>query len=185
MNYDAKNPTHIARLLEGQKQNGLVNIAVLEDPDAMFRMYERVNVRNKPTVYSEALNGTLEWNLLAQAYFSAENIQTIQDRLRQNIYRMSGNQIKLPNQNIDTLKIVMREFYLEYAVHCPKDVKKQVDHLNTLVLEHLTPKLYSEAVGYFQYLVSQSTLAMPMDRPLPSDRVYKQLDPHPFVEWRK
>jgi hypothetical protein len=53
-----------------------------------------------------------------------------------------------------------------------------------LVIEHLVPNLYSEAVGYFQYLVSQSTLAMPLDRPLPSDRVYKQLDPRPFVDWR-
>ena len=181
---DPNRSTEIARLIEGEKQNGLVDIAILEDPTAMFRMHERVNIRNKPTEYSEALNGTMEWNVLAQVYFSAENIQIIQNALRANVYKLSGGKINIPNQNLDNLKIIMREFYLEYAEHYPKDIKGQVERLNKLVIEHLVPNLYSEAVGYFQYLVSQSTLAMPLDRPMPSDRVYKQLDPSPFVDWR-
>lgn len=181
---DTNSETNIARLIEGEKQNGLVDIAILEDPTAMFRMHEQVNVRNKPTEYSEALNGTMEWNILAQVYFSAENIQIIQNALRANVYKLSGGKINIPNQNIDNLKIIMREFYLEYAEHYPKDIKGQVERLNKLIIEHLVPNLYSEAVGYFQYLVSQSTLTMPLDRPLPSDRVYKQLDPRPFVDWR-
>jgi hypothetical protein len=181
---DPNNPTQIARLIEGQKQNGLVDIVILEDPDAMFRMHERINIRNKPTEYNEALNGIMEWNVLAQVYFSAENIQIIQNALRANVYKLSGGKINIPNQNIDNLKIIMREYYLEYAEHYPKDIKKQVERLNGLVIEHLVPNLYSEAVGYFQYLVSQSTLTMPLDRPIPSDRVYKQLEPRPFVDLR-
>jgi len=179
------NPTNnIARLLEGQKQNGLVDIAILQDQDAMFRMHERVNVRNKPTEYSEALNGTMEWNVLAQVYFSAENMQIVQNALRANVYKMSDGKINIPNQNVDNLKIIMRGIYMEYAEHYPKDIKGQVERLNQLVLDYAVPKLYSEAVGYMQYLVLQSTLPQPIDRPLPNDRTYKSLEFRPFVELR-
>jgi len=181
---DANRPTNLARLIEGQKQNGLVDIAILEDPDAMFRMHERVNVRNKPTEYSEALNGTMEWNVLAQVYFSAENMQIVQNALRANVYKLSGDKINIPNQNVDNLKIIMRGIYMEYAEHYPKDIKGQVERLNKLVLDYTVPKVYSEAVGYFKYLVDQSTLPMPFDRPVQTDRTYKQLEFRPFVEMR-
>jgi hypothetical protein len=174
--------TNIARLLEGQKQNGLVDIAILQDQDAMFRMHERVNVRNKATEYSEALNGTLENNVLAQVYFSAENMQIIQNALRVNIYKLSDGKINIPNQNVDNLKIIMRGIYMEYAEHYPKDIKGQVQRLNQLVLDYAVPNLYSEAVGYMSYLVSQSTLPMPMDRPMQNDRTYKSLEFRRFVE---
>ena len=176
--------TNIARLLEGQKQNGLVDIAILQDPDAMFNMHERVNIRNKPTEYSEALNGTMEWNVLAQVYFSAENIQIVQNALRANVYKLSAGKINIPNQNIDNLKIIMRGIYMEYAEHYPKDIKGQVERLNKLVLDYAVPNVYSEAVGYMQYLVSQSTLPQPINRPLPNDRTYKPLEFRPFVDLR-
>ena len=181
---DKNHPTNIARLLEGQKQNGLVDIAILQDPDAMFRMHERVNIRNKPTEYSEALNGTMEWNVLAQVYFSAENMQIIQNALRANVYKLSGGKINIPNQNVDNMKIIMRGIYMEYAEHYPKDIKGQVERLNQLVLDYAVPQVYSEAVGYMNYLVSQSTLPQPLDRPLPNDRTYKSLEFRPFVEMR-
>ena len=177
-------PTNVARLLEGQKQNGLVDIAILQDPDAMFRMHERVNIRNKPTEYSEALNGTMEWNVLAQVYFSAENMQIIQNALRANVYKLSGGKINIPNQNVDNLKIIMRGIYMEYAEHYPKDIKGQVERLNKLVLDYAVPQVYSEAVSYFQYLIDSSVLPLPINRPLPNDRTYKQLEFRPFVEFR-
>jgi hypothetical protein len=182
---DPNRPTNIARLLDGQKQNGLVDIAILEDPNAMFRMHERVNIRNKPSEYSEALNGTMEWNVLAQVYFSAENMQIVQNGLRASVYKLSGGKINIPNQNVDNLKIIMRGIYMEYAEHYPKNIKGQVERLNKLVLDSVVPNLYSEAVGYQQYLIDQSTLPMPLDIPIQNDRTYKQLEFRPFVDMRQ
>jgi hypothetical protein len=179
---DLNKPTDIARLIEGQKQNGLVDIAILEDPEAMFRMHERVNVRNKPTEYREALNGTLEWNVLAQVYFSAANMQIIQNAMRASVYKLSGGKINIPNQSVDNLKIIMRGIYMEYAEHYPKNIKGQVERLNQLVLDYTVPNLYSEAVFYQHYLVSQSTLPTPFDLPVQTDRTYKQLEFRPFVD---
>lgn len=177
-------PTDVGRLLEGQKQNGLVDIAILEDPTAMFRMHERVSLRNKPSNYMDALNGNLEWNVLAQVFFSAENMQIIQNGLRASVFKHSGGKINIPNQNVDALKIIMRGIYMDYAEHYPTDIKGQVERLNKLVLDYTVPKVYSEAVGYFSYLISQSTLATPMDIPKATDRMYKQLEPRPFVDPR-
>lgn len=177
-------PSNIGRLIEGQKQNGLVDIAILEDPNAMFRMHERVSLRNKPTNYMDALNGNLEWNVLAQVFFSAENMQIIQNGLRAGVFKHSEGKINVPNQNVDALKIIMRGIYMDYAEHYPKDIKGQVERLNNLVLEYTIPRVYSEAVGYFNYLRDQSTLPMPLDKPLASDRVYKSLEPRPFVDVR-
>jgi len=177
--------TDTARLLEGQKQNGLVDIAILQDPDAMFKMHERVNIKNKATDYNDALNGTLEWNVLAQVYFSAENIQIIQNALRAEVYKRSEGKINVPNQNIDNLKIVMRGIYMEYAEHYPKNITAQVERLNKLVLDYAVPNVYSEAVAYFKYLIDQSTLAVPLELPIPSDRNYKSLEFRPFVDYRE
>lgn len=174
--------TTVGRLLEGQRQNGLVDIAILEDPNAMFKMHERINSRNKASQYNDALNGTLEWNVLAQVFFSAENMQIIQNAIRANVYRLSQQKINVPNQNVDALKIIMRGIYLEYAEHYPNDIKGQVEHLNQLVLDYAVPNVYSEAVSYQKYLNDQSYMAMPLDIPKASDRVYKQLGFRPFVE---
>jgi hypothetical protein len=179
---DSSIPTNIGRLIEGQKQNGLVDIAILEDSSAMFRMHERVSLRNKPTNYMDALNGNLEWNVLAQVFFSAENMQIIQNGLRAAVFKHSEGKINIPNQNVDALKIIMRGIYMDYAEHYPKDIKGQVERLNNLVLDYAVPRVYSEAVGYFKYIIQQSTLPTPMEIPRASDRVYKSLEPRPFVD---
>lgn len=174
--------TTVSRLLEGQKQNGLVDIAILEDPNAMFKMHERINSRNKASQYHDALNGTLEWNMLAEVFFSAENMQIIQNAIRANVYKLSQQKINIPNQSVDALKIIMRGIYMEYAEHYPTNIKGQVERLNKLVLDYAVPNVYSEAISYLKYLEDQSYLAVPMEIPKASDRVYKQLGFRPFVD---
>jgi hypothetical protein len=171
-------------ILNLDKYNGRVNILETPSPDAIFQMQERIAIKNSASPYGEALKGTWEDNVLAQVYFSAENIQIIQNGIRANVYQRSGGKINVPNQNIDNLKIVMRGVYIEYAEHYPKDIKGQVERLNKLVLDYAVPNVYSEAVAYFKYIVDQSTLAVPLELPLASDRNYKSLEFRPFVEYR-
>jgi hypothetical protein len=166
----------INRILDMDRYNGRVNIALPPDPDAKFRMFERAHIRNTATNYFDALTGNWEWNTLAHVYFSAENIQIIQNGIRAGVYNMSDNKIVVPNQNIDTLKVIMRSTYLQYAEHYPTDITGQVERLNNIVLEYAIPSVYNEAVGYMKYVIDQSTLAMPMDHPLNHDRQFKQLE---------
>lgn len=171
----------VNRILDMDKYNGRVNIASPQDPDIKFKMFERINSKNTTGSYYDALVGNWEWNTLAHVYFSAENIQIIQNAIKAGVYKLSGNQIVVPNQNPDTLKIIMRSTYLQYAEHYPTNITEQVQRLNDIVLEYAVPSVYNEAVGYMKYVVDQSTLVLPLEHPLNHDRQFKQLEIKRFL----
>lgn len=169
------------KLVDLERYNGRVNIVQPPSKELVFQMAERIELKNKPTDYRGALTGTWEHNALETAFFSATNIQNIQDSIKNDIYNLSKKRYVLPNQNIDNLKIIMRGMYLQYAQHLPEDVKTQVERLNKIVLDHVIPKLYNEAIGYEKYLRDQSTLAVPLPLPLQHNRDYKQLEIKPWT----
>ena len=164
------------KILNLEKYNGRVNIIEPENPEIQFKMFEKIAVKNKTTEYREALIGEWENNLLAEVYFSSGNIQIIQNALRAGVYEMSNKKYTIPPQNIDTLKIIMRSIYMQYAKHYAQDITKQVEDLNRLVLDYAIPSVYNEAHGYMKYLQDQSSLVVPMELPQQHDRQYKQLE---------
>jgi hypothetical protein len=179
LSYD--NINTVNRILSSDKYNGRVNIALPEDKDARFKMFERINSRNQSNSYYEALTGNWEWNPLANAFFSAENMQIIQNGIKAGVYSLSEKKLVVPNQNTDTLKIIMRSTYLQYAEHYPNAIAEQVERLNNIVLEYAIPSVYNEAIGYMKYVQDQSTLVLPMERPLNHDRQFKQLEIKRFM----
>jgi hypothetical protein len=172
ISYDSVNKT----IIDQSKYNGRVNIVRPLNPNITFQMQERIAVRNKSTSYCDALTGTWEDNILSQVFFSKENIQIIQNGLRAGVYEMSDRKIVIPPQNIESLKIVMRSTYLQYAEHQTTNITKQVEHLNRLVLEYCVPSVFNEAVGYLKYCEDQSSLVVPIDMPQMNDRQFKQLE---------
>lgn len=164
-----------SHILEMGRFNGRVNIVEPENPDAVFKMQERIAIKNKSTEYRDPLTGVWEDNILANAFFSAENIQILQNGLRAGVYEMSEKKFIIAPQNVDTLKIIMRSIYLQYAEHDLNNVKKEITKLNRLVLNYCIPTVFSEAVGYQKYRLDQSTLVVPLELPKHHDREYKQL----------
>jgi|TARA_B110000091_G_C13718614_1_gene433770 hypothetical protein len=171
-----------ASILDGNTHyNGRVNLEEPENPDARFQMFEKVAIKNKSTEYREPLLGELENTTLSRNYFSAENIQIVQNGLRAGVYKMSGSrEIILPPQNIDILKTIMRHMFLEHAQHKPDGIANQIERLNKYVLDYVVPKVYSESIGYLKYLEDQSRLVVPLELPRQPDRVYKQLELKPY-----
>ena len=179
MSYSKIIPTDVnsnSMIINMDNYNGRVNLMEPETPNAIFKMQERLAVKNKATEYREALGGTLETNILSDTFFSADNIQIIQNALRAGVYEMSDNKFIIAPQNVDTLKIIMRSIYLQYAEHYPTKIREQVERLNKLVLDYAIPSVYGEAIGYMKYRIDQSTLVMPMQVPQHHDRQYKQLE---------
>jgi hypothetical protein len=160
--------------------NGRVNMIDEPSLDMRFKMQEKIAIKNKSTEYREALTGTWEDNVLAQVFFSTENIQIIQNALRAGVYALSANQIVIPPQNIDVLKIIMRSTYLQYAEHYPTKITEQVERLNKLVLDYSVPTVFNEAKGYLNYIKDASTLVVPLEAPIKVDRQYKQLELKPW-----
>ena len=167
-------------ILNLDKYNGRVDIMQSPNPDVVFRMQERIAIKNKATSYCEALSGTWEDNPLSQAFFSAANVQILQNAIRAGVYKMSSNKYVVGVPNIDTLKIIMRSTYLQYAEHYEDDVRGQITRLNDVVVGYAVPATYNEAVGYQKYLEDASTLVVPLALPLNHDRQYKQLELKPW-----
>jgi hypothetical protein len=65
---------------------------------------------------------------------------------------------------------------LQHAHHYPDGITEQVEKLNNRVLKEVVPMLYSDAKSYMKYRQDQSTLVVPLAKPLPVDRVFKQLE---------
>ena len=163
-------------ILDLATYNGRINIADPPNADARFEMFEKVAVRNKASVYSNAMLNEWEPNVLAQVYFSAENAQIIQNGLKAGVYERSGGEYILPNQNADALKIIMRSIYMHHAKHLDTNITQQIEKLNAMVLDFAIPQCYSEAIAYTKYVQDQSTLVVPLARAPQTDRDYKQLE---------
>ena len=156
--------------------NGRINLMEPQDPNIVFKMQEKIAIKNKATEYREALAGTWEDNIVSKVYFSAENQQIIQNGIRAGVYEQSDKQFVIPPQNVDTLKIIMRSIYLQHTENHLNDITGQITKLNNLVLDYAVPTVYKEAIGYLKYCEDQSTIAMPLPVPKHHDRQYKQLE---------
>jgi hypothetical protein len=177
-------PTQKKTILDMERYNGRVNIISQPDPNAVFRMQERISLKNKATSYYTALSGN-DWedNILARTYFSAENIQIIQNGLRAGVYKMSktaGNEIVVPPQNVEQLSVIMRSIFFQYSENLGTDIRGQIERLNKLVWDDVVPRVYNESMGYLKYMQDQSSLVVPLEMPLHHDRNYKQLELKPW-----
>lgn len=164
------------KILNLAKYNGRVNLMDIPDPDVQFKFAERVAIKNKATEYRGAIAGEWEDNLLSRTFFSAENIQIIQNGIRAGVYKMSKGDFTVMPQNPDTIKIIMRSIYMQYAEHYPNRIREQIEKLNGLVLNYAVPNVFNEAVGYIKYREDISSLVVPLDLPTKIDRDYKQHD---------
>ena len=170
----------INKILDMEKYNGRVNVIEPENPNIRFQMFEKIGIKNKATEYREAIEGTWENNVISQVFFSAENMQIIQNGIKAGVYKLSDNKYVLPNQNVDALRIIMRSTYLQYARHYPTNITKQVEDLNQIVLDYAVPYCYNESKAYIKYLQDQSSLVMPLARSVRPDRQYHQLELKPW-----
>lgn len=168
------------QILDYEKINGRVNLLEEPSPEILFKMQERVAVKNKTSQYREALNGIYEESELSNLYFSKANIQIVQNGIRAGIYEKTNKEHIIPPQNIDNIKIIMRNIYIQYAEN-QNNITSEIERLNQLVLGYIIPQVHGSLVSYFKYIKDQSTLVIPLELPNQSDRDYKQLEMREFM----
>jgi Family of unknown function (DUF5761) len=165
------------KVLDMNRYNGRVNLVETPPPELRFAIFDRIAIKNRATDYRTPLNNGLEESQLSYAFFSAGNIQILQNGLRAGVYSISNGKFSVPPQNIDQLKIIMRTIYYQYAQHSNSEpIPKQIEELNRRVLEYVVPYVYNEAIAYVKYCEDQSTIAMPLELPRQNDRDYKELE---------
>jgi len=144
--------------------NGRVDILGPNLPDP-FSLYDKIPVA-QTTSYKDALQGNWTKSPLSCAFFSAENIQIIQNGIRAGVYKSSKGRYTVAPQNEDTLKIIMRSIFLQSAMNLPNNITAQIAALNKLVIDYAVPQVRGEAEGYIKYRNDVSTLAVPLSTPV-------------------
>ena len=160
-----------------QQFNGRVDI---QSPDtrSLFDMYDKIPA-HQCTTYRNALEGQWDTSNLSDAYFSKENIQYLQNKLREGVFMKSDGKYRIGEQDCDTLKVIMRSIYLQYSSNLPNNIQEQIKGLNTMVLNYCIPQLFSEAQAYMKYLSDASTMYVPISHPVLPKENDKQLELKP------
>jgi|TARA_B110000495_G_C22983184_1_gene578192 hypothetical protein len=143
--------------------NGRINI-LSYNPNDRFILHDKIPT-GQSTSYRDALNGNWESSSLSNSFFSASNIRTIQNKLKEGVLKISNGSFVIGDQDEDTLKIIMRSIFLQHSTNQRNNIEGQINALNTLVLNYAIPQVYGEAQGYIQYRKDVSTLAVPITRP--------------------
>lgn len=158
--------------------NGRVDIKTPNTSD-LFQMYDKIPA-NQCTTFRNATEGLWTENNLSNTFFSIQNIQIIQNGIRAGVYKRSNGQYLIGPQDCDSLKIVMRSIFLQYAANQPNNISQQVYELNKMVLDYCIQQVYSEAQGYMKYINDVSTLVVPIAHPVMPDNTDRQLE---FKSW--
>jgi hypothetical protein len=157
-----------------RSSNGRVNLLAQPKTMDLFAMYDKIP-SNQPSSFREPTLGLWDDTQLSHLFFSKENIAILQNGIRYGVFRASKEQYTVDNQDVDSLKIIMRSIFLQHSANMSNNVTEQIKELNDLVLQYAVKQVYGEAQGYIKYLEDASTMYTPIAPPMMSSTNDKQL----------
>jgi len=115
----------------------------------------------------DLLRGNWESTPVSQAFFSEENVKTLQTAIRKSVYDKSGSKkYVIDDQSVDELLVIMRAYFLQYAKNLPNDISGQVSQLNNYVIDWSSRNILAAVQGYFGYIKDITNMPTQMDRPV-------------------
>lgn len=132
---------------------------------------------------TDMLRGNWEKTSVSEGFFSAENVELLQNRIRKAVFdRSQPKGYVIDKQSVEELKIIMRAIFLQYARNLPKDIPEQIEDLNTKVIDWSVPHILSAVDHYHFYINDISHLPVPMAHMQHLSRAgTKSLPANPFV----
>jgi hypothetical protein len=99
-------------------------------------------------------------------FFSDANVDKIQSDIQAQVLLLSGGKYHVDRQNDDDVKIIMRSYYLMFALNNPNNVAAELADLNSRVVGHASAKVYSEVEFYMFYRKDIEDFAPPIANPM-------------------
>lgn len=115
---------------------------------------------------AEALRGIQEANPISTAFFSASNLQIIQNRVRHDIYMKSDRKYLIAPQSTADLQVIMRGIYLAYYDKLTGSPRAIIASLNDLVAIEAVKNIWTNLQQHVAYIADASTMPQPMSRPV-------------------
>lgn len=144
------------------------SIRITKDPRQRITMYSPESDYHK-NIAEAAITNIHEKSTLNQLFFSSQNFKTVQNMIRYKIYTNSDQKYIIGEQDPIELQIIMRSIYLQYSRNNYTDVKGQIQRLNEIVVEEVTPKILANIQQYLTYLKDKSKPYKglgPIERPI-------------------
>jgi hypothetical protein len=140
---------------------------------------------NNQNLVSTALKGMIEQNPVNKLFFSSENIQRIQKKIKIAVYEKSNGKFKLDeDQDESDLLIVMRSVYFDRCKNLPDNPVRQVKKLNEQVVDYLLPDLLTNIRQYYGYIRDISTPLTPPMRPISTSSSGRRILPSYTNLWK-
>ena len=141
------------------KENG----RVIFKENNQFLLGDQFRHKEEITSYSNSMNGLWYNTVLSNSYFSSENIKYIHDNVRHIVFKKTNYIID--KQNIDTLKNIMRSFFLKFSKNNKANLKNQIFVLNNLVIEFCVKEIIPSLESYLKYIEDVSRIPDPIHHP--------------------
>ena len=143
--------------------NGRVDLLHYEGGTPLFLKDQVIPRSHKNS--TQTVNPILQNSQLSVLFFSAKNVEIIEHAIKMGVYEMSNYVHVIDTQDRDQLYIIMRATFLQYGLHQPTHITKQIEVLNSRIVAYCVPKIYSEIRSYLQYRKDISTLVVPLENP--------------------
>ncbi len=121
-------------------------------PTAYFCDNIKANSLRNELIKNQVRVSECEQGELETTFFSDENISLINKQLILSVFKKTNGQIKISDQSKQSLIIVMRYIFLEYARHLPYDIAGQIKELNCQIVGEVLPKIITEVTQRISYL---------------------------------
>jgi len=113
--------------------------------------YELYEGSNEPqNCFQDSVSTIQEMTPLSQAYFSKKNIDKLQQQIITEV-RIKNNDYNIGRQSDLQLQIIMRSLFLSYSKNNNNNIQKQIDDLNSMVVEDCVNKIIPEIKQYLHY----------------------------------
>ena len=107
-----------------------------------------------------------EGYILEELYFNPLNVEIIQKQIVMDVYKKSKKKFLIPFQKRESLIIMMKYVFNEYAQHLPFKIKEQIRELNGKVIGIIVPSIMINLESYIIYLEDSTTQPKQLDLPV-------------------
>ena len=123
-----------------------------EMPTAFFWDNTNSNELRNELIKNQVRISECEQGDLENYFFSNENIDLINKQLIMSVFKKTNGEFKISPQKNETLIIVMRYTFIEYARHLPYDIGNQIRELNSIVISQILPNIITQITQRKEYL---------------------------------
>jgi|UniRef100_A0A6C0EE42 hypothetical protein len=121
-------------------------------PVAYFSDNKNADKLRTQLIKNQVLIPEEEQGNLEIIFFSEENMELINKQLILAVFKYSNKQFLIPKQSHDSLIIIMRYVFIEYARHLPYDIMNQIKELNCKVINEIFPNIITNITQKIDYL---------------------------------